>query len=73
MCVCYHRQCRNGRVCSRQVKYFQEAKDDCDDALDMCLSVKALLRRGNAWLGLQDFAQACNDFEQAVQMEPNNR
>ena len=56
-----------------QVKDFVAAKDDCDNALGICWSVKALLRRGNAWLGLQDFTKACKDFEQAVQMEPNNR
>ena len=73
--LCHHTQCAyiNDHMCSRQVKDFVAAKDDYDNALDICWSVKALLRRGNAWLGLQDFAKACKDFEQAVQMEPNNR
>lgn len=52
---------------------FAEAKDDCDSALDLELNVKTLLRRGTAWLGLQDIDSARKDFKHVLSLEPNNR
>ena len=56
-----------------QVMRFAEAKDDCDSALDLELNVKTLLRRGTAWLGLQDIDSARKDFKHVLSLEPNNR
>lgn len=60
------------------MKMYTEAKKDYDAALDICQSegfsgVKALLRRGKTWLGLQDPAKALVDFQHAAMIEPNNR
>ena len=52
---------------------FAEAKDDCDSALNLELNVKTLLRRGTAWLGLQDIESAQKDFKHVLSLEPNNR
>ena len=52
---------------------FGEAKDDCDSALGLELNVKTLLRRGTAWLGLQDIENARKDFKHVLSLEPNNR
>ena len=52
---------------------FAEAKDDCDSALRLELNVKTLLRRGTAWLGLQDIESARKDFKHVLSLEPNNR
>lgn len=56
-----------------QVMRFDEAKDDCDAALKLDLNVKTLLRRGTAWLGLQDIDSARKDFKHVLSLEPNNR
>ena len=56
-----------------QVMRFAEAKDDCESALDLELNVKTLLRRGTAWLGLQDIDSARKDFKHVLSLEPNNR
>ncbi len=56
-----------------QLFHFSLAKDDCDSALKLELNVKALLRRGMANLGLQEFADAQRDFLHVLQLEPNNR
>lgn len=52
---------------------FSEAKQDCDSALGLELNVKTLLRRGTAWLGLQDVENARKDFKHVLSLEPNNR
>ena len=52
---------------------FAEAKDDCDSALSLELNVKTLLRRGTAWLGLQEIDSARKDFKHVLSLEPNNR
>ena len=56
-----------------QVMRFAEAKDDCDSALKLELNVKTLLRRGTAWLGLQEIDSAQKDFKHVLSLEPNNR
>ena len=52
---------------------FSLAKDDCDSALKLELNAKALLRRGMANSGLQEFGEAERDFLHVLQLEPNNR
>ena len=52
---------------------FEQAKEDCDSALNLELNVKTLLRRGTAWLGLQDIDNARRDFKHVLTLEPNNR
>ena len=52
---------------------FEQAKEDCDSALNLELNVKTLLRRGTAWLGLQDIDNARSDFKHVLMLEPNNR
>ena len=52
---------------------FAEAKGDCDLALRLELNAKTLLRRGTAWLGLQEIEQARADFKHVLLLEPNNR
>lgn len=56
-----------------QVMRFAEAKEDCDSALNLELNVKTLLRRGTAWLGLQEIDSARRDFKHVLSLEPNNR
>ncbi|KAL3142976.1 Amidase 1 [Trebouxia sp. C0009 RCD-2024] len=56
-----------------KVMRFAEAKDDCDSALNLELNVKTLLRRGTAWLGLQEIESAQKDFKHVLSLEPNNR
>eukprot|EP00891_Asterochloris_glomerata_P009032 jgi/Astpho2/9032/Aster-x1560 len=64
----------NNRAAARlKLFHFSLAKDDCDSALKLELNVKALLRRGMANLGLQEFADAQRDFLHVLQLEPNNR
>ena len=52
---------------------FEQAKEDCDSALNLELNVTTLLRRGTAWLGLQDIDNARSDFKHVLMLEPNNR
>lgn len=56
-----------------KVMRFAEAKEDCDSALNLELNVKTLLRRGTAWLGLQEIDSARRDFKHVLSLEPNNR
>ena len=56
-----------------QLCHYSLAKDDCDLALKLELNAKALLRRGMANSGLQEFGEAERDFLHVLQLEPNNR
>ena len=56
-----------------QLMQFQLAKEDCNSALKLEQSAKALLRRGMANQGLQDFEAAKQDFKAVLRVEPNNR
>lgn len=52
---------------------FGEAEADCNAALALELSCKALLRRANARRGKGDLDGARRDLKQALTLEPNNR
>ena len=60
-------------ICTR----FEQAEDDCNRALKFDLTdsdkVKALLRRGNARMGLHKFEKAAKDFNLVLAFQPNNR
>ena len=60
-----------------QMKKIEEAKADCDAALELCYggaaAVKTLLRRGTAYVRLREFSSAVEDFLQVLQLEPGNR
>ena len=52
---------------------YSSAEGDCDRALGLELSVKALLRRGSARLAQGNVEGAKADFKQALALEPQNR
>ena len=69
--------CEKGHKLTMQMKKFEEAKADCDVALELCYggaaAVKILLRRGTAYVGLREPCNAVDDFLLVLQLEPGNR
>ena len=56
-----------------QLGMFKEAKDDCNAALELSCTIKSLIRRGKAYVGLDDIPSAIQDFKQVLTQEPSNR
>lgn len=56
-----------------QLKMYREAKDDCDAALELSFTIKSLIRRGKAYVGLDNLLSAVKDFQQVLVQEPGNR
>lgn len=55
------------------MKNFQKAVTDCDTCLKMEPSnVKALIRKGQALVGLQNYNEAVDVFEDVLDIEPEN-
>ena len=63
----------NLALCYLKTEQNNEAKDSCNEALSLSPeNVKALFRRGQAYLGLASPEVAIKDFEAVLKMEPNN-
>ncbi|XP_076663805.1 FK506-binding protein 59kD isoform X2 [Andrena cerasifolii] len=63
----------NLALCYLKTDQNNEAKDSCNEALSLSPeNVKALFRRGQAYLGLASPEVAIQDFEAVLKMEPNN-
>lgn len=63
----------NLALCYLKTDQNNEAKDSCNEALSLSPeNVKALFRRGQAYLGLASPEVAIKDFEAVLKMEPNN-
>lgn len=56
-----------------QVGHFQEAEQDCTQALKAGPNAKALLRRGTARASLNNLEGAVQDFKHVLALEPGNR
>ncbi|XP_046388979.1 RNA polymerase II-associated protein 3-like isoform X2 [Ischnura elegans] len=64
----------NRAHCYLQLKDFQKAKCDCDEALRLDSSyAKAWMRRSAAWEGLGNMQKAIRDLESMLSIEPQNK
>ncbi|XP_072459496.1 sperm-associated antigen 1 [Notamacropus eugenii] len=67
-CVIY----TNRALCYLKLCQFEEAKQDCDGALEIEeANVKALYRRGLAHKGLKNYQESFNDFNKVLLIDPN--
>ncbi|XP_055638137.1 FK506-binding protein 59 isoform X2 [Toxorhynchites rutilus septentrionalis] len=64
----------NIALCQQKMSNFDDAKDACNEALNIDnKNVKALYRRGQALLSLGDFERALEDFSAVQEIEPENK
>ncbi|EAT37524.1 AAEL010491-PB [Aedes aegypti] len=64
----------NKALCYQKLNDHDEAKDACNEALNIDKkSVKALYRRGQSRLSLGDFEKALEDFNAVREIEPENK
>lgn len=64
----------NKALCHQKLNEFDEAKDACNEALNIDkANVKALYRRGQSRLSLGDFEKALVDFNAVREIEPENK
>ncbi|KAM9738301.1 sperm-associated antigen 1A [Menidia menidia] len=69
-CVLY----TNRAICLLKLSRFEEAKQDCDSALQLDPgNKKAFYRRALAFKGLQDYLSASSDLQEVLQVDPNVR
>ena len=63
----------NASQCELKLGNLSEARDLCGKVLELDgLNVKALFRRGTAYMGMQDFIEADEDLKAALGQEPDN-
>nr|QBH73882.1 fk506-binding protein [Carausius morosus] len=64
----------NLAMCHLKLTSYLDARDHCDKALELdSTNIKALFRRGQAWLGVVEPEKAKADFEAAQRLEPDNK
>lgn len=64
----------NRAICFLKLNRFEEAKQDCDSALELEPSnKKAFYRRALAHKGLKDYLSASTDLQEVLQRDPNVR
>lgn len=64
----------NLAMCFLKLQEPNQALENCDKALELDASnEKALFRRGEALFGMKEFDRAKDDFQQVVQLYPNNK
>ncbi|GAB6024139.1 Peptidyl-prolyl cis-trans isomerase FKBP4 [Chamberlinius hualienensis] len=64
----------NSAMCQLKLKNYIEARDLCNNALKIDpLNVKGLFRRGQAYLSLNDFELALQDFNTVKPLDPSNK
>nr|QBH73887.1 fk506-binding protein [Eurycantha calcarata] len=64
----------NLAMCYLKLSSYLDARDHCDKALELdSTNIKALFRRGQAWLGVVEPEKAKADFEAAQRLEPDNK
>jgi len=63
----------NLAACKLHTKEYSEVKENCKKALDIdSNSIKALLRRGKAYIELDEWESAKQDLNQALEVDPKN-
>ncbi|KAJ8781439.1 hypothetical protein J1605_007883 [Eschrichtius robustus] len=69
---CSHHQPGITALCYLKLGQFEEAKQDCDQALQMDLgNVKACYRRALAHKGLKNYQKSLNDLHKVLLLDPN--
>lgn len=64
----------NLAMCFLKLQEPNQALENCDKALELDASnEKALFRRGEALFGMKEFDRARDDFQQVIQLYPNNK
>lgn len=64
----------NLAMCFLKLQEPNQAQENCDKALELDASnEKALFRRGEALIGMKEFGRARDDFQQVIQLYPNNK
>jgi len=63
----------NAALCFNKLKDYMNAKKHCDIVIsEEETNVKALYRRAEALIGLQELKSACNDLKKVMTVEPKN-
>ncbi|CAN8033166.1 unnamed protein product [Ixodes persulcatus] len=64
----------NSAASKLKLKRYDQALDDCDEALDLePKHPKALFRRGQAFHGMRDYEKSMANLQQALSLSPNNK
>uniref|UniRef100_A0A3B4BJ99 Sperm associated antigen 1 n=1 Tax=Periophthalmus magnuspinnatus TaxID=409849 RepID=A0A3B4BJ99_9GOBI len=73
-CAMYTNRYALTTICFLKLNRFEEAKQDCDSALELEPSnKKAFYRRALAHKGLKDYLSASTDLQEVLQLDPNVR
>ncbi|XP_033698814.1 sperm-associated antigen 1 isoform X4 [Tursiops truncatus] len=74
-CLKINKECAiytNRALCYLKLGQFEEAKQDCDQALQIDLgNVKACYRRALAYKGLKNYQKSLNDLHKVLLLDPN--
>ncbi|XP_050442767.1 FK506-binding protein 59 [Adelges cooleyi] len=64
----------NSAMCNLKSNRHTQAKNDCDNALNLDpTNVKAMFRKGESLIGLHELIAAKRCFQEVLKQEPNNR
>lgn len=64
----------NSAACKLKLQRYNEALEDCDEALDLePNNPKALFRRGQAYHGLRDYKRSLADLQAALKVAPQDK
>ncbi|KAK2904442.1 peptidyl-prolyl cis-trans isomerase D [Channa argus] len=64
----------NTAACKLKMQLWQDALDNCDEALQLDkANTKALFRRAQAWQGLKEYSKAMADLKKAQEITPEDK
>lgn len=64
----------NRAIAHLKTSHWTNAANDCNMVLDIEPdNIKALLRRGTAYKGMKEFSKSIQDYENVLQLEPENK